>query len=56
MYHIVSENPESTVVAEYECEKRRAADYQSEAELEKEFIKVLQSQRYEYIRIKSEKS
>ena len=31
-----------------------ATAYQSEADLEKEFIKLLQSQAYEYLRITSE--
>ena len=33
---------------------RRRAAYQSEAELEREFIKLLQSQAYEYLTISSE--
>jgi len=53
-YDLVAENPESTIVAEYKAEYRRAEKYQSEAELEKEFIKILQSQGYEYLQIKSE--
>ncbi len=53
-YNIVASTDESTVVAEYTPESRRAADYQSEAALEMDFIKQLQSQGYEYIRIKSE--
>ncbi|MDR2814603.1 MAG: type I restriction endonuclease subunit R [Prevotellaceae bacterium] len=53
-YDIVAENPESTVVAEYQTEYKRADNYQSEAELEKEFIVTLQSQGYEYLQIKSE--
>ena len=53
-YDLVAENPESTVVAEYKEEFRRAGKYQSEAELEKEFIKMLESQGYEYLQIKSE--
>ena len=53
-YDLVAENPESTVVAEYQVEYIRAKNYQSEAELEKEFIRTLQSQSYEYLQIKSE--
>jgi type I restriction enzyme R subunit len=53
-YDLVAENPESTVVAEYSEEYRRAITYQSEAELEAEFIKMLQAQSYEYLQIKSE--
>lgn len=53
-YDLVAENPESTVVAEYTTDYKRATAYQSEAELEKEFIKILQNQGYEYLQIKSE--
>jgi type I restriction enzyme R subunit len=53
-YDLVAENPQSTVVAEYQTEYKRAENYQSEAELEKEFLKILQSQGYEYLQIKSE--
>ena len=35
----VSENPNSTVVANYEFDRSKATSYQSETELEKEFIK-----------------
>ncbi len=37
-YDLVVENPESTVVAEYITDIKRAIHYQSEAELEKEFL------------------
>jgi type I restriction enzyme R subunit len=50
-YDLVAENPESTIVAEYQAEYRRAESYQSEAELEKEFVETLQSQGYEYMQI-----
>lgn len=54
-YNTIAENPESTVVANYQPEKNeRATSYQSEAELEKAFIKQLQAQAYEYIQINSE--
>lgn len=54
-YNTIAENPESTVVANYQPEKNeRAASYQSEADLEKAFIKQLQAQAYEYIQINSE--
>jgi type I restriction enzyme R subunit len=53
-YDVVAENPESTVVAEYQADYKRAAAYQSEAELEKEFIGILQNQGYEYLQITSE--
>lgn len=53
-YNIVAQSNESTVVTEYKSEKVRSDAYQSEAELEKEFIKLLQQQSYEYLPIKSE--
>lgn len=54
-YNIVAQSNESTVVTEYKSDKVRSDAYQSEAELENEFIKLLQSQSYEYLPIKSEK-
>lgn len=53
-FNLVSENPESTVVAEYAISPSREKTYQSEAELEKAFIKLLQQQAYEYLTIHSE--
>lgn len=44
---------ESTVVTEYEPQKNRSDAYQSEAALEKAFIKMLTEQGYEYIQIDS---
>ena len=49
----VSQNSNSTVVAEYKNDGVRSTAYQSEAELEKEFIKLLQAQSYEYVNIKN---
>ncbi|MCM1527626.1 MAG: type I restriction endonuclease subunit R [Bacteroides sp.] len=46
---------ESTVVSEYTPESRRSDSYQSEAELEKEFIRMLTEQGYEYLQIHSER-
>jgi len=54
MFNIISENPESTVVAQYTPQPRKDSAYQSEAELEHEFIRILQSQSYEYLQIKSQ--
>lgn len=54
-YQLVSENPESTVVAEFEAGYRSAAQYQSEAEMEDDFIKQLTRQAYDYLPIKNEK-
>ncbi len=52
--NIVVQNPQSTVVAEFEPSKKRAKHYQSEDALEKEFIALLQEQAYEYLPIKTE--
>lgn len=54
-YQLVSENPESTVVAEFEPGYRSAAQYQSEAEMEDDFIKQLARQAYDYLPVKTEK-
>lgn len=53
-YNIVVQSSESTVVTEYQSKIVRSDAYQSEAELEREFIKLLQQQSYEYLPIKSE--
>ena len=45
---------ESTVVSEYIPESRRSDSYQSEADLEKEFICMLTEQGYEYLQIHTE--
>ena len=54
-YNIIAESKESTVVAEYIPEPRQAEAYQTEIELEKEFIQRLQGQGYEYLTIHTEK-
>ena len=54
-YNIVAQSSECTVVTEYKSQKVRSDAYQSEAELEKEFIKLLQEQGYDYLPIKTEK-
>jgi type I restriction enzyme R subunit len=54
-YKMVAENPQSTVVSDYEPRYRTAKQYQSEAEMEKEFIEQLQTQAYDYLPITSEK-
>lgn len=54
-FNIVAETSENTVVTEYEPVKRRSDSYQSEAELEKEFIRLLCEQGYEYLSIHTEK-
>ena len=53
-FNMVASMNESTVVAEYTSESRRSDSYQSEAELEKEFIRMLTEQSYEYLQIHSE--
>lgn len=53
-YNLVVENPQSTVVGQYTPSKLRDRSYQSEAQLEKEFIKQLQQQGYEYLPINNE--
>lgn len=47
-YDILLSSNESTVVNRYESNQKRSGDYQTEADLEKEFIKILSSQGYEY--------
>lgn len=54
-YNMVASMNESTVVAEYIPESKRSDSYQTEAELEKEFIRMLTEQGYEYIEIHTEK-
>jgi len=53
-YEPVVVSAESTVVAEYVPEPNAATGYQSEAELERELIHILQSQAYEYLPLTSE--
>lgn len=56
-YNTIAENPESTVVANYQPQQNEhATSYQSEADLEKAFIKQLEAQAYEYIKIDSEQA
>ncbi|MCH5250316.1 MAG: type I restriction endonuclease subunit R [Lachnospiraceae bacterium] len=54
-FNIVAETSENTVVTEYEPVKKRSDSYQSEAELENEFIRLLCEQGYEYLPIHTEK-
>ena len=53
-FNIVAATNENTVVTEYEPVKTRSDSYQSEAELEKDFIRLLCEQGYEYIPIHPE--
>ena len=50
-YNIIVSTAEATVVSEYEPLLTRSDAYQSEAELEKAFIKQLTEQGYEYLNI-----
>lgn len=54
-YNIVAATSESTVVAECQFSANGSSAYQSEAQLEKEFIELLQDQGYDYIQFTSEK-
>ena len=57
-YNLVAENTQSTVVTEYRKTADRVRDggifYQSEADLERAFIKQLETQAYEYLKITKE--
>ena len=53
-FNIVAATNENTVVTEYEPVKTRSESYQSEAALEREFIRMLTEQGYEYLPIHSE--
>lgn len=46
---------ESTVIARYEAPNSDKAGYQSEADLERDFIQLLESQAYEYVQIHTER-
>lgn len=54
-FNIVAQTNENTVVTEYEPISKRSDAYQSEAALEKEFIRMLCEQGYEYLPIHTEK-
>ena len=53
-YNIVAESQEYTVVSEYDHVATPAEGFQSEADLEKEFIRLLGEQGYEYLPIHTE--
>ena len=53
-FNIVAATNEDTVVATYEPSKVRSDSYQSEAELEKEFIRLLCEQGYTYLPLHTE--
>lgn len=50
-FSMVAENTNSTVVGEFTPAKTRATNYQSEADLEQAFIKLLESQAYDFLNI-----
>lgn len=54
VYNTIAQSTESTVVAEYIPEASRSDAYQSEAALEREFIRLLTTQGYEYLTIHDE--
>ncbi|MDD4532338.1 MAG: type I restriction endonuclease subunit R [Bacilli bacterium] len=54
-FNIVAETNESTVVTEYKPVPTKSSAYQSEADLEKEFIRLLGEQSYVYLPIHNEK-
>ena len=53
-YNLIASDDKCTVVSEYIPETKRSDAYQSEAALEAEFIRMLQSQGYEYITVRDE--
>lgn len=53
-FNIITESSDATVVAEYKPVVSKSNSYQSEAELEKEFIRLLGEQSYEYLPIHDE--
>ena len=53
-YKIIASDDQSTVVSEYEPLPRKSDSYQTEAALEREFVRMLSEQGYEYISVKSE--
>ena len=53
-FNIVSQSAESTVVTEYKPQSKRSEAYQSEADLEKEFIRLLCELGYERLTIHKE--
>lgn len=53
-FSMVAENSNSTVVGEFTPAKTRATNYQSEADLEQAFIKLLETQAYDFFNITSD--
>lgn len=53
-YEIIAESNESTVVAEFHSDNEKKSAYESEAELERAFIALLEKQGYEFKKIHKE--
>lgn len=53
-YNIISSTSESTVASEYISDTLKSDAFQSEAQLEQEFINILSTQGYDYLEIHSE--
>ena len=53
-FNVIAQSNEDTVVADYKPSVKRSESYQSEAELEQEFINMLCDQGYEYLKIRRE--
>ncbi len=53
-YEPIAVSAESTVVAEFVPDQAGATAYQSEADLEREFVRLLQGQAYDYLAIRTE--
>ena len=53
-YNIIAENENYTIVSDYQAISRKSDKYQTEAQLEKELIKTLTEQGYEYLAIHKE--
>ncbi|MCQ2862243.1 type I restriction endonuclease subunit R [Helicobacter pylori] len=54
-YETIAESNESTVVAQFHSDNERKGAHESEAELERAFIKLLEKQGYEFKKIHNEK-
>ena len=53
-YNIIAENENYTIVSDYQAISRKSDKYQTEAQLEKELIKTLTDQGYDYLTIHKE--
>jgi len=53
-YEPIAISAESTVVAEFVTESSSSSAYQSEAELERDFLRLLEDQKYQYLPLTSE--